>query len=97
MSLILAVLATYAVTELVAESKVFEPVRHWFFDKAAFGMKGWAYVADLISCPFCLSWWVAWPLLILCNGEWPLVMTTTVLAQTLAVIGLTQLARKFVK
>lgn len=57
---IIAVFATYRVTQLVVEDRITEPAREWLL--------GWlrnrrsrfaAWVHDLITCVFCVSVWVS--------------------------------------
>ena len=53
---IIAIFLTEAITEIVSKSKLFEPLREWFFNRR--NNKFFKFVHSLLDCPYCLSVWV---------------------------------------
>lgn len=67
---VLAALATWRLTWLVTEDKITERPREWLAERARDASKGLAY---LVTCPFCVSVWLAVPVLAwvyLLDGPW---------------------------
>jgi hypothetical protein len=54
--LILYLLATTGLTLTISWSKIFSPVRD--FTEARSGHRVIAFIHDMISCPFCLAFWM---------------------------------------
>lgn len=59
--LLVFLLATYRLTRLVIEDEIFDRPRDWIYRKVKPGGK----LEYLLGCPWCLSFWVAIPLMIL--------------------------------
>ncbi len=53
---IVAVVITESLTELIAKSEIFSPVREWFFNKR--GIRMFKFIHSLLDCGYCLSVWV---------------------------------------
>lgn len=56
-SFLILCLANASVSFTVARSEVFRPARDWFFNRST--NKVFEFISDLIHCPYCLSHWVA--------------------------------------
>lgn len=52
---IIAVVLTEALTELVVKSKIFEPLRKFFFDRR--DHKLFSFLNELFDCGYCFSVW----------------------------------------
>lgn len=76
-------LACAAIALLIAKSGVFAPVRSWLWGRGAV----WTILHDLVSCTFCLAWWIA-PLLWLMSDSqanvWLAVPGTVLLSELFA-------------
>lgn len=51
--LLILILATHRVTRIIVDDSVLNAPRQWIFDKGP----GW--LAELLSCHWCVGWWVA--------------------------------------
>lgn len=52
MKLILCIIAAEAMTQLAAKAEIFDKLREW--------VKSWCkFTNELLSCPYCISVWVA--------------------------------------
>jgi hypothetical protein len=61
MSLLIAILVTYGITNIVTQGSIFYSFRNWFAEKTAQPGKfskvyGWFH--KLINCPMCFGFWV---------------------------------------
>lgn len=46
------ILLTYVAVRVLAQEEISEPARAWLLGK-------WGWAHDMVSCPFCLSCWLA--------------------------------------
>lgn len=53
---IIAIVLTESITEIVAKSAIFEPLRKLFFEKRKNVV--FKFIHDILDCPYCLSVWV---------------------------------------
>lgn len=61
---IVFLLSTYRLTRLIIEDEIFDTPRDWLYRQVKPGGK----LAYLLGCPWCISFWVAIPLMILFIG-----------------------------
>jgi hypothetical protein len=55
-TLIVATLATIRIVRAIAVDSITEPLRRWVVTRFGLGSR----IDELVTCPWCLSWWVAW-------------------------------------
>jgi hypothetical protein len=51
----MAIILTEAITNVLTKSKIFEPLRKWFFEKDGKVLK---FIHRILDCPYCCSVWV---------------------------------------
>ena len=57
--ILLAILAAYRLSRLIAYDDIFKGMRQWVGRKAAGSFSRWRWVADLVHCPHCSGVWFA--------------------------------------
>ena len=78
--------ASFRLWRIIAKDQIAEPVRVWLLRREG---RVWTWIQDLVTCPWCLGWWIAGTLAILMSIErWEPIETVIVWCVASAVTGL---------